>query len=126
MVNLVALLLVAMIFQEPAQISGIVQDENGQPVAGVEVVLRSTEPAAVTQRSATDDLGKFRFDAVPSGQYTMDLDRTGFFRVSGYPLDVKPGSNDITVALNHEYELRSALDVLSAPHEIVPQQMRHE
>jgi Carboxypeptidase regulatory-like domain len=124
MVNLVVLL-VMMAFQEPAQISGIVQDENGQPVAGVEVVLHSPN-AGVTERSFTDDLGKFRFDAVVSSPYTLDFNRTGFFRLSGYALDVKPGSNEITVGLNHEYELRSTLDVLSTPHEIVPEQMRHE
>ena len=126
MVNLVALLLVAIAFQEPAQISGIVQDENSQPVAGVEVVLRSSNLTRITERTTTDDLGKFRFDATPSGQYTLDFDRTGFFRLSGYSLDVRPGSNEIMVVLNHEYELRSDLDVLSTPHEIVPQQMRHE
>src|SRR5260370_32787219 len=122
MVKLVVLL-VAMALQEPAQISGIVQDENGQPVGGVEVVLQSS---TVTTRSFTDDLGKFRFDAVASGPYTLDFNRTGFFRLAGYALDAKPRSNEMTVALNHEYELRSALDVLSAPHEIVPEHMQHE
>jgi hypothetical protein len=125
MVKLVAVLLVVIALQENAQISGIVQDENGQPVAGVDVVLQSS-PAGLNEHIFTDDLGKFRFDAVPSGPYMLDFNRTGFFQLKDYALDVKPGSNEITVALNHEYELRSSLDVLSAPHEVVPQQMRHE
>ena len=88
-----------------------------------EVVLHSADK---TVRTSTDELGKFHFDPVPSGSYSLDFNRTGFFRLTGYAIDARPGSNDIAVTLNHEYEVHSQLDVLSSPHEIVPELMRHE
>ena len=120
MLNLVAVLLFGLAFQQPAQISGLVQDENDQPVSGVDVILHSP---AMTARTSTDDLGKFHFDPVPTGAYAVDFNRTGFFRLAGYALDAKEGPNEIMVTLNHEYEIRSRLDVLSSPHEIVLDQM---
>ena len=122
MLSLVAALLFALASQE-SQISGLVQDENDQPVPAAEVTLHSS---AMAVRTSTDDLGKFHFDTVPPGAYTLDFSRTGFFRLSGYALDAKAGPNEITVTLNHEYEIRSRLDVLSSPHEIVLEQMRYE
>lgn len=123
MFHLLAGLLFVFATQEPARISGLVLDENDQAVEGAEVVLHS---AVIMRRTSTDGTGKFQFDPVPADPYTLDFNRTGFFRVSGYALDAKPGPNEITVTLNHEYELRSQLDVLSSPHEIVPEQMRNE
>jgi hypothetical protein len=121
--NLVVVLWLVFGSQQPAQISGLVQDENDQPVGAVEVILHAP---LTTARTSTDDLGKFHFDPLPPGQYTLDFNRTGFFRLSGYALDAKEGSNEITVTMNHETELRSSLDVLSSAHEIVLEQMRHE
>lgn len=123
MFHFVAALLFALASQEPAQIVGTVQDENNQPVVEAEVILHSS---GKTVRTSTDDLGKFHFDPLAPGSYSLDFNRTGFFRLTGYAIDAKSGANDIAVTLNHEYEVRSQLDVLSSPHEIVPEQMRHE
>jgi len=48
--------------QTPPSISGVVEDETGQPVTGVEVTL-FIGPTA--QWTSTNDLGRFRFEAVP-------------------------------------------------------------
>ncbi len=123
MLKLVLAILFAFAAQETAQISGVAQDENNQPVGGAEVVLHS---ASTTARTSTDELGKFRFEPVPPGPYTLEFNRTGFFKLADYALEAKPGTNEIMVTLNHETEIRSNLDVLSSPHEIVPEQMRYE
>ena len=123
MLTLVLAILFAFAAQETAQISGVAQDETDQPVGGAEVVLHS---ASTTARTSTDELGKFRFEPVPPGPYTLEFNRTGFFKLADYALDAKPGTDEITVTLNHETEIRSKLDVMSSPHEIVPEQMRYE
>jgi hypothetical protein len=123
MAPIIALLFFAVVSQDIAQISGIVQDETGQPVAAAEVILNGPN---IMNRTVADDRGRFVFDAVPAGRYLLDFSQAGFFRVSNYSLDAKPGANEITVTLNHEYEVHSQLDVVANPHEIVPQQMRHE
>jgi hypothetical protein len=123
MFNLLLLVFFAVAAQDTAQISGLVQDENNQPVSGVEVILHTPD---MTLRTSTDDLGRFRFYSITPGAYSLDFNRAGFFQISGHGLEAKPGANDVSVVLNHEYEIRSQLDVLSPPHEVVPEQMRHE
>src|SRR5439155_9758674 len=123
MFSVLALVLFSVGFQSVARISGVVQDENGQPVAAAEVVLRS---AGTLSHRITDERGGFQFDAVPPGDYLLDFGKSGFFQLSNYPINAKSGFNEITVTLNHESEIRSELDVLSQPHEIAPQQMAHE
>jgi hypothetical protein len=123
MLKLVFAILFVFAAQDTAQISGVVQDENDQPVSNAEVVLHS---ATTTARTSTDDLGKFRFEPAPPGPYTLEFNRTGFFKLTDYSLDAKPRTNEIMVTLNHETEIRSKLDVLSSAHEIVLEQMRYE
>src|SRR5579883_3123155 len=104
-------------------VSGIVEDETRQPAAGVQVTLHAGD---VVQRTTTNDLGQFRFDSLPPGNYLLDFDKAGFFRLSSYPVAVSTEPTEISVTLNHEYEVRSQLDVVSTPLEVVPEQTRHE
>jgi hypothetical protein len=61
--------------QTPPSISGVVEDETGQPVTGVEVTLFI---GAMAQRTSTNDLGRFRFEAAPRGDYHLDFQKSGF------------------------------------------------
>ncbi len=110
-------------FQAAALLSGVVEDETNQPVMSAQVTLHS---ATAMQRTSTDDLGRFRFDSVPAGDYRLDFDKPGFFRLSDYPVTVTAEPSEIAVTMNHEYEVRSQVDVLSTAHEVVPEQTRHE
>src|ERR1051326_2241154 len=105
--------------QAPAPLSGTVEDETRQPVAGVEVTLIS---GTVMQRTVTNDLGQFRFDSVPPGDVLLDFDKAGFFRLNNYAVTMNIGPTEITVTMNHEYEVRSQVDVVSTPHEVIPEQ----
>jgi hypothetical protein len=123
MYGILTLVLFSVVSQSLTRISGLVQDENGQPVPAVEVVLRSD---AKVSRSIADERGGFQFDVVSPGDYMLDFGKSGFFQLSNYPINAKPGLNEIIVTLNHESEIRSEVDVLSEPHDIAPQQMAHE
>src|SRR5215471_11291097 len=123
MYGILTLVLFSVASQSLTRISGLVQDENGQPVPAVEVVLRSD---AKVSRSIADERGGFQFDVVSPGDYVLDFGKSGFFQLSNYPINAKPGLNEIVVTLNHESEIRSEVDVLSEPHDIAPQQMAHE
>jgi hypothetical protein len=109
--------------QAPAPLWGTVEDETRQPVAGVEVTLLS---GTMTQRTVTNDLGQFRFDSIPPGDVLLDFDKAGFFRLNSYAVTMNIGPTEITVTMNHEYEVRSQVDVVSTPHEVIPEQTRHE
>src|SRR5689334_5686496 len=109
--------------QVPASLSGTVEDETKQPVPGVEVTLTS---GTMMQRTTTNDLGQFRFDSVPPGDVLLDFDKAGFFRLNSYAVTMNTGPTEITVTMNHEYEVRSQVDVVSTPHEVISEQTRHE
>ena len=109
--------------QAPSALSGAVEDETKQPVPGVQVTLHS---GAAIQLTSTNEAGRFRFDSLPAGDYSLDFDKAGFFRLTNYAVTIGTPSTEITVTMNHEYEIRSQVDVVSTPHEIVPEQTRHE
>ena len=118
-----SVLLLFQVSRGPATLFGIVEDETKQPVAGVQVTLHSGEGMRWT---TTDDLGKFQFDSLPSDDYRLDFDKADFFRLADYAVTMAGEPIEITVTINHEYEIRSQLDVVSTPYEVVPEQTRHQ
>jgi hypothetical protein len=115
-----------LIFWLPAQspsLSGTVKDETNQPVAAVNIVLRGESG---TFQAVTNELGEFHFDGIGPGDYRLDLDKAGFFRLGDYHVTVSAVPTEIAITMNHEYEMHSAIDVVSNAHEIVPEQTRHE
>jgi hypothetical protein len=62
-------------------IRGIIHDPHHRPVQGVQITLRA-ENSAWTKTATSDDSGAFRFDAVPVGEYTLTVSKTGFSQVT--------------------------------------------
>ena len=62
-------------------IRGIVHDAQHRPIAGVEVTLKSST-SAWSQTVQTDQTGQFQFNAVPVGEYTINITQPGFRDVS--------------------------------------------
>jgi outer membrane cobalamin receptor len=58
-------------------VRGIVHDTQHRPIVDSEVVLKS-ENSDYTQSAHTDANGEFHFDAVPIGQYSIAVSKTGF------------------------------------------------
>ena len=67
--------------QQPAStavVSGVlVAADNGQPVRKAEVRLASASPR-MTRTATSDGDGRFVFDAVPPGEYTLSASRQGY------------------------------------------------
>lgn len=62
--------------QQTAAIEGLVSDPTGASVAGAMVELVSG--LASTRSAATDDEGRYRFDDLPPGEYTVQVTASGF------------------------------------------------
>src|SRR5437870_5717658 len=122
LISLLALYLAAAPAQQSVLLYGSVEDENRQPVAGVQVTLHS---ATRTEQASTNELGQFRFEAIPPGDYRLDFNKAGFFRVGDYAVTTGTAPTEITIVLNHEYEIRSTVDVVATTSEIEPQQTQH-
>ena len=62
-------------------ISGIVGDNasSGSPITGAVVTLQSTTPGASSHKDTTGADGKYQFDSVSNGKYTLSAVATQFF-----------------------------------------------
>jgi hypothetical protein len=107
-----------------ATVNGQVIDENGQPVSRAEVRLRfGTEGVTTTY---TDDAGRFEIKIASPSNAHVTISKPGFFRIEDRPLDLSPGSNEISITLNHETEIQEKLEVQSSPVQIDPETTSHQ
>jgi hypothetical protein len=81
--NYVFLFFVAVSFACPAfasifgTVRGIVHDVQHRPIAGAHLQLQG-KSSDWKREALSDDEGRFQFDAVPAGDYTIRISRDGF------------------------------------------------
>lgn len=61
-------------------VDGVIQDQAGNPVPGIEITLNRAARASVHTRA--DLHGRFHFGALESGPYTLQADADGFYPVT--------------------------------------------
>jgi hypothetical protein len=94
-------------------VSGKVLDENGVAVPGARVELRLGEdkPGSAT----SDKSGQFAIWMPKPGEYRIEAQRQGFFRLSGSKAVLQDGENHLTITLNHLQEFAETVDVVYSP-----------
>jgi hypothetical protein len=65
------------VFSQAASITGTVKDPAGAVIQGAQVSLRG-EATGETRAAVTDDQGRFKFDRLSPGRYTLTFSRAGF------------------------------------------------
>ena len=80
--------------QALAAVSGTISDSEGHPLGGVEVQLSESE-ASKGSIATTDGQGRFHFDALPAGSYTLRANRDGFRQVHEGPFLIRAGDAEI-------------------------------
>jgi outer membrane receptor protein involved in Fe transport len=99
-----------------ANCAGVVLDENAIPVPGAQVKLaQGNEPVHQTE---TDSAGRFAFSGLPAGNYQAEVRKQGFFVFSDKTLFLQPGTNEITLKLNHAEELHEQVQVAANANQI--------
>lgn len=63
------------------RVSGTISDPSQSPVAGAKVTLRNSQ-TGTESRSDTDATGKYRFDFVLPGTYTVSVESSGFSKAA--------------------------------------------
>ncbi len=81
--------------EEPAELTGIVRDSTGRPLAGARVTLLGT-----SWRTMIDSSGRFRFDSLPPGVYALAADHADYARYG-----VRIGRTDIVLEEGARREL---------------------
>jgi len=101
---------------EPADCAGVVLDENGVLVRAAEVKL--TDAAGHVYRTETDATGRFAFHHLSSGDYKAEVRKEGFFLLTGQTFTLHAGSNELSLLLNHEQEVRENVQVTAPSNQI--------
>jgi hypothetical protein len=102
----------------PLTLRGRVLDENGQPVAGVQVKLEGLGKPKIS--ALTDDAGYFSAKNIAPGEYTVQMEKVDFFILRGQTIQVAPGATEFSFTLNHIQEVREKVDVVADPNRIEP------
>ncbi len=108
----------------PAQLRGSVVDENGLPVARVEIIVRA--PDGPTLTTYTDEAGRFELPSLSAGESRVSLSKAGFFRLTGQAVQLREGFNEISFTLSHEFEVHEKVDVFSSSNRVEPQETAHQ
>ena len=93
--SLVPLLLFSILFAgvtwsqvTTGNIRGVVNDDEGKPIPGASVTISSTALLGGSKTTTTNELGVFRFQYLPLGQYSVVVTLEGFKKVEVSKVDV--------------------------------------
>lgn len=97
------------------RVAGRVTNENNLPVAGARVVVGDI-PTTRNWEAISDPTGSFRLQLPAAGQYSLKVDREGFYVVSQPLVAVPENPPDATpfevhISLQSIHEIRSSIDV---------------
>jgi Carboxypeptidase regulatory-like domain/TonB dependent receptor len=102
----------------PLTLRGRVVDEDGLPVAEVQVKLEGLGKPKIS--ALTDDAGYFSIPNLPPGEYSVRMEKVAFFVLQGQTIQLAPGATEFSFTLNHIQEVREKVDVVADPNRIEP------
>lgn len=93
---------------------GRVTNENGAPLGGVEVMIRSSPEASGTPVFA-DPSGRFELKLPAAGDYWVDIERNGHFPLRRHRIRLAEGDNEVDFTLYRLREVFEEVEVSAAP-----------
>jgi hypothetical protein len=105
-------------------LQGIILDEDGKLVDGVEVKIQ--QPSGQIKLALTDAAGFFEFSLETAGEYFVSLNKAGFFRMAAEKIELKNGNNTVSLGINHETEIHEQIEIYSSTNSINPMATSHQ
>jgi hypothetical protein len=107
----------------PAQVAvtGRIVDDTGAGIAGARVELRSSAEG-VPLVASSDPAGNFNLNLPAAGEYSIRVERLGFYLYQGRSQPFAGGPAELTITLNHLQEFSDRIDVTYSPPAIDPKQ----
>ena len=109
-----SLLLLPLAATAQVRLTGRVVNENNAPVSGAKVSLA----AAVSNRNflaVSEPTGAFTLQLPTPGDYTLNVDREGYYLISAQKVSVNEAGSDLHVSLQSVYEMESTINVSGKP-----------
>jgi iron complex outermembrane receptor protein len=92
-------------------LSGVVQDEGGQPIANAQVIV-----AQLHRVATTSDAGRFRFTGLPAGTYHLSVTRLGFAAAHADVTVPERGADvQVTVVMHRAAVQLTGVEVTATP-----------
>jgi hypothetical protein len=109
---------VSTLADTPLVLKGRVVDENGLPVGDAQVKLE--DAGGQTFSALSDDAGYFSLANLSAGEYSIRIEKVGYFVMADQKVQLAAEATDITFTLNHEEEVREKVDVTAPENRIDP------
>jgi hypothetical protein len=106
------------------ELRGTVVDENGVPVNGVQITVKSKSGSI--QYAYSDDTGHFDVAVPTPGEYLVSLSKPDYFRLADQPVPLEEETNEVSFTLSHEFEVHSSVEVRSSTKQIEPLEPEHQ
>jgi hypothetical protein len=106
------------------QVKGSITDENGVPVNGVTIEVKS--PGGSAQYAYSDNTGHFEVLVPTPGEYLVSLSKPDYFRLTDQTVPLQEGTNEVSFTLSHEFEVHESVEVRSSTKQIEPLQTEHQ
>ena len=110
--------------ETPGQLRGTVVDEDGHPIARVEVTAKWGPKTSFTVY--TDTAGQFEVVPIEAEEVFVEMSKPGYFRMESKSYPINLGVNEVMFSLYHETELQQRVEVLSGPTQIDPNTTSHQ
>jgi hypothetical protein len=109
-----------------SELTGHVVNENDVPVAGARVTMhpRASGSAGVSQTQTNPD-GAFTLTVTTAGDYLIDVEREGYYRLTGRPVRIE-GALELTLVINTVKEVFQSVDVNEQPSSVDIAQTRNQ
>ncbi len=112
--TLAAGLTFSVVLSGQVRLAGRVNTDTNAPVANAVVAVRSAAPGATRFRTFADAAGEFTFSLPAPGNYLLDVEASGFFRLKDRPVAVSDNAADLTVVLSPVREFADSVDVTAS------------
>ncbi|HLJ15185.1 MAG TPA: TonB-dependent receptor [Bryobacteraceae bacterium] len=112
---ILACVLCAAAARAQVQLRGEVVSDTNAPLDRASVIIESADHAVpVKVQAFTDPTGAFVIELPRPGEYLVDVEHDGYFRLTGRHLTVSQGGNELRLTLNPLREVAQSVDVTAS------------
>ena len=125
-ISLAAAVLFLPSLEAEVRLAGRVYNENFIPLGAVRITLAEKSNPAVRFTAASDNAGAFAFTLPAQGEYVMQAERTGYFRIESRSVVVGAAAGELHLTLTPLHEVFESLEVTATPGMVDPEKPASE